>query len=289
MSVKIIADSAADLPEEIINKYDLDVAPLVVTLGEEEYLDGETIKPADLFNGMREGKVYKTAQVPAGEFKKRFIKYAEKGESCINIAFSSELSGTYQTGVLVKKQILDEYPDFDLEIIDTKCASLGLGLIVVKAAEMAKEGRGKDEILELVKFYASHMEHIFTVDDLEYLFRGGRVSRATAFIGGLLNIKPVLNVEKGKLVPLEKVRGKKKVYKKMLDLMEERGIDLEKQTIAICHGDVPEKAELLKEMIEDRFGSSSFLINTIGAVIGAHAGPGTLGVFFLNERSEVRG
>lgn len=287
MSIKIIADSAADLPDEIIERYGIDVAPLVVIHGNKEYLDGESIKPVELLQGMRDGEVYRTAQVPAAEFEKRFKKYAEKKESCLYLAFSSELSGTYQTAVMVKEQIKDEYPDFDLEIVDTKCASLGLGLVVIKAAKMAEEGKSKEEIIKAVNFYIEHMEHIFTVDDLEYLFRGGRVSRTSAFIGGLLNIKPLLDVENGRLVPIEKARGKKRLYKRMLDLMDERGRGLKNQTVAISHGDDIEAAERLKKMIEDKFGTSSFVINTIGAVIGAHAGPGTLAVFFLNRELDI--
>ena len=148
---------------------------------------------------------------------------------------------------------------------------------------MAKEGRSKEEILKMIEFYIENIQHIFTVDDIEYLFRGGRVTRTQAFVGGLLNIKPVLHVDKGKLVPLEKIRGKNKVFKKMLDLIEERsqGANLKEQTIIITHGDDLESAIKMKELISERFGVSDFLINTIGASIGAHSGPGTLALFFM--------
>ncbi|MDI3548495.1 MAG: fatty acid kinase fatty acid binding subunit [Halanaerobiales bacterium] len=286
MSIKIITDSAADLPEDIIKEYDIDVLPLLVSADKEVYKDGETITPRELFNNMREGKVYKTSQVPVGDFLARFKKYAENKTGCLYIAFSSELSGTYQSAVIAREQVREEYPDFDLDIIDTRCASLGEGLVVYKAAVMAREGKDKEEILKQVKFNAGHMEHIFTVDNLEYLYRGGRVSRTTAFVGGLLNIKPVLNVEDGRLVPIDKKRGRKRVFERMLELMEERGVDLADQTIGISHGDDIEGAESLKEMIRKRFGPDSFVINTIGAVIGAHAGPGTLAIFFLNDRRD---
>ncbi len=284
MSIKIIADSAADLPPDFIKEYNLDVLPLIVTMGDQEFKDGEDIKPLEIFNGMRDGKVYKTAQIPIIDFHDLFTKYAEEKQSCIYIAFSSELSGTYQAAVMAKKQVLEEYPEADIEVIDTKCASLGAGLVVYKAVLLAREGKDKDEIINKVNFLARHMEHIFTVDDLEYLYRGGRVSKTAAFVGGILNIKPLLDVEEGKLIPLEKKKGRKKVLNRIIEIMEERGVNLENQLIGISHGDDEEGAELLKEMIAERFGTSNFMINTIGAVIGAHAGPGTLAVFFLNER-----
>lgn len=282
MRVKIITDSASDLPKEIIEKYNLEVIPILVYLGENEYRDGETITPKEMFDGMREGKVYKTAQVSAGRFKEIFTEIAEKKESCIYIAFSSGLSGTYQTAVLIKDQLLDTYPDLDLDIVDTKCASGGFGLVVLKALEMAEAGKSKTEILETVNFYIDHMEHIFTVDDLETLYRGGRVSRTAAFIGGLLNIKPVLDVADGKLRPIEKSRGKK-VYPRMVELVAERGVDLAQQRIGINHGDDLESLEKVKKMLSEKFGCQEFIINSIGCAIGAHSGPGTLAVFFLNE------
>lgn len=282
MGIKIITDSAADLSQEIIDEYGLDVAPLLVSKGQEVFKDKETIQPLEVFNNMRKGEVYKTSQVPVSDFLERFEKCAETGADCICLAFSSELSGTYQSAIIAGKQILERYPDFKPEIIDTRCASLGQGLVVYQAARMVKEGRERDEIIQSVKFNAEHMEHIFTVDNLEYLYRGGRINRTTAFVGGLLNIKPILNVKDGKLIPIDKTRGRKKVLQKMLELMEERGVELDQQLIGISHGDDPEGASTLAEMIRERFNPQDIMINTIGAVIGAHAGPGTLAVFFLN-------
>ena len=148
---------------------------------------------------------------------------------------------------------------------------------------MASEGKSREEILAAVDFYSRHMEHIFTVDDLEYLYRGGRVTRTSAFLGGLLNIKPILQVEEGRLVPLEKVKGRKRVLKRMLEIMKERGVGFGSQTIGISHGDDLDTALELKEMIREELGVEDFVINTIGAAIGAHAGPGTIALFFLNK------
>ena len=286
MAVKILSDSACDLPESLIKEYNIEILPIVVIKDDKEYLDNITIKPEEVYEGMRNGDIYKTAQIPPHLFNEKFLEYANNGDSVIYIAFSSGLSGTYQTSLFVKESILEQYPEFDLDIIDSKAATSGFGLMVLKAAQMAKEGKTKEDIINMLEFYISHMEHIFTVDDIEFLFRGGRVSRTQAFVGGLLNIKPVLNVEEGKLVPIEKIRGKNKVLKTMINIMEERSKDgdLRNQTIGISHGDDIESALKLKDMIAESYGTTNFIINTIGASIGAHSGPGTLAITFLNNK-----
>src|SRR5699024_10132952 len=154
---------------------------------------------------------------------------------------------------------------------------------VLHAANMAADNKSMEEIKQYVADYAKHMEHIFTVDDLEYLYRGGRVSKTAAFVGSLLKIKPILHVEDGKLIPLEKIRGSKKVLSRMLSIMEERGIDLQHQTIGISHGDDLETAEKLADMIKEKFGVTDIIIEMVGAVIGAHSGPGTIALFFSNK------
>ncbi|BCD23770.1 DegV family protein [Bacillus cereus group sp. TH43LC] len=284
MGVKIITDSAADLPVELLQAYDIDLIPLrVYDESETEYLDGVTLESVTLLQKMREGAVYRTSLPSLETFQEKFVSYAKEGNPCIYLAFSSELSGTYQSSVLIKEEVKETYANLDLEIIDTKCASLGQGLVVLEAAKMAKDGASKEDILKRVDFLMNHMEHIFTVADLQYLVRGGRLSKVAGFIGGLLNIKPILNVEEGKLVPLEKVRGKKKVLGRIVDIMEERGKKLKGQTIGITHGDDLETAEALKALITERFGCEVFIVNTIGAAIGAHTGPGVITLFFLNE------
>lgn len=283
MTVKILTDSACDLPKDIIEEYDIEVMPLIVILNGNEYGDGVDMEPKNLYKLMREGEAPKTAQVSPGRFKEVFTKYASENREVIYIGFSSELSGTFNTSLLMKQEIMEEYPEAKLEVYDTKAASLGFGLIVHKAAQLAKEGKSMEEILETVDFYSKHMEHIFTVDDLEYLYRGGRVSKTKAFVGGLLNLKPLLDVEEGKLIPIEKIRGRNKVIKRMIEVMKERGNDLENQLVAISHGDDLERAMQLKEMMESKFGVKDFIINTIGCAIGSHSGPGTLSIFFLNK------
>ncbi|MEI4828377.1 DegV family protein [Bacillus sp. FJAT-53711] len=284
MTIKIITDSAADLSKELLQTYDIEMIPLrVYDEQENEFLDGVTLDPIDLLRNMREGKVYKTSLPSLETIQEVFTTYAKHDVTCIYLAFSSELSGTYQSSVLVGEEVKETYPNFSLDIIDTKCASTGQGLVVLEAAKMAKDGATKEEILNRIAFMTKHMEHIFTVADLQYLVRGGRVSKVAGFIGGLLNIKPILNVEDGKLIPLEKIRGRKKVFQRIVDIMETRGKDLKNQTIGISHGDDLESVNILTEMITEKFGCKVFVVNSIGAAVGAHAGPGTLAIFFLNE------
>ncbi|MDE3838186.1 fatty acid-binding protein DegV [Bacillus methanolicus] len=283
MSVKILADSACDLPLEFYNEHQTALIPLKVHLDGQEYEDLKTIEPKTVYDAIREGKIPKTSQASPHGLEELFTKMAEANEDGIYIAFSSELSGTYQTAVMVLEQVKERYPDFNLTIVDSKCASLGLGLVVKEAALLANNGVAKEKILEDIRFRCEHMEHLFTVDDLEYLAKGGRVSKASAFLGGLLNIKPLLNVEDGKLIPIEKLRGKKKLLRRIIELMKERGTDLNSQVIGISHADDEATAQEMKNMIEQEFNPKHIEITSIGAAIGSHTGPGAIAVFFLNQ------
>lgn len=283
MSVKILTDSASDLPLSFYEENNVILLPLKVHLDDTEYVDLLTIDPKTVYQAIREGKVPKTSQVSPQVFEETFTKMAKNGEDGIYIAFSSELSGTYQTAVMMLDQVKETYPDFKLTIIDTKCASLGFGLIVKEAARLAKENSSKEEILQDIAFRCQHMEHLFTVHDLDYLAKGGRVSKASAFLGGLLNIKPLLNVEDGKLVPIEKHRGKKKLLRRIIEIMRERGKSLDQQIIGISHADDEETALEMKELIAQEFNPKEFYINSIGSAIGSHTGSGTIAIFFLNK------
>lgn len=283
MSIHIIADSACDLPVSYFTENHLTFIPLHVQLDEKEYEDGINIQSKAVYDAMRQGAAPKTSQASPELFLKTFTELAEQKKQAVYIAFSSELSGTCQTAIMMKEQVKADYPDFDLDIIDTKCASLGYGLVVKRAVELVNTDISKEELVSQLKFHSQHMVHLFTVDNLEYLARGGRVSKTSAFVGGLLNIKPLLHVDDGKLVPLEKIHGKKKLVKRTLELMKERGANLNQQTIGISHGDDVKAAMEWKKAIEDEFGTTSFDIELIGATVGAHAGPGTIAIFFLDE------
>jgi DegV family protein with EDD domain len=283
MNVHIIADSACDLPIEYFEEHSISFLPLSVEMSGEQLRDQKEIKPKQLYDAMRQGVVVKTSQASPLLLKELFTELATKGIPSLYVAFSSELSGTYQTAMMIRNEILEEYPNFELVIIDSKCASLGHGLAVKFATDLAESGKPLAEIENAVTNYCQKMEHIFTVDNLEYLARGGRISKASAFVGGLLNIKPLLHVENGKLVPLEKIRGRKKVFRRMIEIMKERGTNLQNQTIAISHGDDEAAANEIKSLIQESFSPKEIYINYVGAVVGAHAGPGTLAIFFLND------
>ncbi|WP_437830754.1 DegV family protein [Niallia taxi] len=284
MTYKIMADSACDLPLSYYDDNEVILFPLKVNLENKEYEDLKTINPSAVYEAIRRGEVPKTSQVSPSLFKDVFTEMAQNGESGIYVAFSSQLSGTYQTAQMIYEQVQEEYPEFQLSIIDSKCASLGAGLAVQECVKQRQLGNGLEEAVKQARFVCEHMEHLFTVEDLEYLAKGGRVSKASAFVGGLLQIKPLLHVEDGKLVPLEKIRGKKKLLRRMLDVMEERGVSLDTQTIAISHADDLATATELKVAIMERFHPIDVYISSIGAAVGSHTGAGTIALFFQNSK-----
>ncbi|MBS8263040.1 DegV family protein [Mesobacillus boroniphilus] len=284
MSVKIMADSACDLPLNFYEENDAILFPLKVHINGNEYEDLRTIQPKQVYDQIRAGNLPKTSQASPAGFTEVFTELAKNKQDGIYIAFSSELSGTYQTAVMIAEQVKEEYPDFNLSIIDTKCASLGQGLVVMEAVRMAKENASKEEIVEAVQFFSQHMEHLFSVDDLDHLAKGGRVSKASAFVGGLLNIKPLLNVEDGKLVPIEKIRGKKKLLRRIVEVMKERGASFENQVVGISQADDLETATEMKKMIIEELQPKDVVITSIGAAVGSHTGPGTIAIFFLNKQ-----
>jgi DegV family protein with EDD domain len=283
MSVKIMADSACDLPLDFYEENGAILFPLKVHIDGTEYEDLKTIQPKQVYDAIRAGNLPKTSQASPAGFKEVFTELAKNKQDGIYIAFSSQLSGTYQTAVMIAEQVKEEYPDFSLSIVDTKCASLGQGLVVMEAARMAKENFSKEEILKDIEFRSQHMEHLFSVDDLDHLAKGGRVSKASAFVGGLLNIKPLLNVEDGKLVPIEKLRGKKKLLRRIIEVMKERGQSFEQQAVGISHADDLETATEMKNIIMEELQPKEVVITSIGAAVGSHTGPGTIAIFFLNK------
>ncbi|KGR80567.1 DegV family protein [Ureibacillus manganicus] len=278
--MKIFADSACDLPKEFLEENNVELFTLRVHLNDAEYQD---IDPKEVYDAMRQGAVPKTSQVSPEEFLVAFEQLAKNNEEGIYIAFSSNLSGTYNTAVMIATQLKEQYPNFNLKIVDTKCASLGYGLVVKEAVALRNSGLSLDELTSRTETIASHMTQLFTVEKLDYLAAGGRISKSSAFIGGLLSIKPILHVEDGKLIPLEKIRGRKKAIQRIIDIMVERGGDFSNKTVGISHGDDLEFAEEVKSLISVKLNPKSFDITLIGAVIGAHAGPGTIAIFFTDK------
>lgn len=286
MALRIITDSASDTPKWMIEQYDLHVIPTPVVIDEKDYFDGKTIIPEEFYDILRSGKDVKTYHINTHMFYENFLPYAKNGDEVIYICFSTGIAGTFNAANLAKTELLEQYPDFDLTIIDSKCASLGFGLATYYALKMQERGASKQEIIEAINWHCEHMEHIFTVSTLEYLLKGGRLSKTSAIAGSLLDIKPIIQVnDNGALESIEKVRGRQKSLKRLIEIVGERGKNLEKQVIGIAHGDDTKTMELMKEQLSNTYGSKHFMDNYVGCAIGAHTGPGIIGIIFLNEPS----
>ncbi|WP_342442501.1 DegV family protein [Lysinibacillus sp. FSL K6-0075] len=284
--MKIFTDSGCDLPKSYYEENDVVLLPLRVQLNNKEYEDVISIDSKEIYDAIRQGAQPKTSQVSPELFLKHFEELAKNDEEGIYIAFSSELSGTYSTAQMIRNQVLEQYPSLKLVIIDSKCASLGHGLVVEEAVRLRNMGVSLEDTASKITALAPQVEHLFTVEDLDYLAKGGRVSKASAFLGGLLSIKPILNVEDGKLVPIEKSRGRKKALNRMLDLMQERGGSFTNKIIGISHSDDAAFANEAKASIQERFSPQAVQITMIGSAIGSHVGPGTIAIFFTNKSFE---
>ena len=286
MSCAIVTDSSSNLPEDIIDQHDLTVLPLTFMVDGEEYrsyLKGEKTDLSQFYTMMREGKVITTSLPNLKESRESIEALLREGRDVLYLGFSSGLSGTYQAIELLLTELAGLYPDRTVASVDTLAASLGEGLLVYYAAKMREEGASIEKVRDWVEEHKLHLAHWFTVDDLMFLFRGGRVSRTSAWAGTLLNIKPVMHVDdEGHLIPLEKVRGRKKSLKALVDHMEQMAMSpVADQTVFITHGDCLEDAEYVADLVRERFGVSDVLINWVDPVIGAHSGPGTMALFFL--------
>ena len=286
MALKIITDSASDISREVISRYQLHVIPTPVVIDETDYFDGKTILPEEFYDILRSGKDIKTYHINSQMFYDNFEPYAKNGDEVIYICFSTGIAGTFNAANIAKSELLEQYPSFDLTIIDSKCASLGFGLATYYALLMQKNGATKQEIIDGIRWHCEHMEQVFTVSTLEYLLKGGRLSRTSAIAGGLLDIKPIIHVnELGALESIEKVRGRQKSLKRLIELVEERGADLVNQVIGLVHGDDFVTVEAVKEQLTNTYGCRKYMINHVGCAIGAHTGPGIIGIIFLNEIS----
>ncbi len=287
MAFCIITDSASDVPENVIKEYDLHVIPTPVTIEGKDYFDGETIFPDQFYEIQASGKEIKTYHINQYMFEEHFLPFAERGDEVLYMCFSTGIAGTFNAATLAYEEILEKYPDFKLTIIDTKCASVGYGLIVYKLLCMQKNGAPKELIIEAAHFFFEHMEHAVTVMELDYLFKGGRLSRTSFLAGTVLDIKPVIIVdENGSLKAVEKIRGWKKAQKRILDIVGEKGANLENQVVGVCYGMDKEAYDYIKEQLAERYHVKGLLEARVGCAIGAHTGPGILGIVFLNETNE---
>ncbi len=276
--------STSDLPQSYIKKHELLQLKFSYTIDHKEYKDGD-MDTKTFFDLERDGKLPTTSQLTPADIIPVFDAVLSAGKDLLYIAFSSGLSGSYNNLSLVAQDMRKKYPDRKIVVIDSLCASLGQGLLVDYAVKMRGEGKSFDEVAKWVEANKLGLNHWFTVDSLGHLRRGGRVTGAAAFVGSLLHIKPVLNVDyEGHLIPREKEQGRKRALKCLIEKMEEYIYKPEGQPVFISHGDDLEAAERLASMVKKRFPEiGDIMINPLGAVIGAHAGPGTIALFFMGK------
>ena len=280
----IMTDSSCDLPQELADQLGLEVLPLEVMADGKNYrnwLDGREIGFKEFYKLAREGKELKTSAVNTAAFEEKMEKLLEEGKDILYIGFSTGLSTTYNSGEAAARELREKYHDRKIYTVDTLAASLGQGMIIYYAAKKKEAGATIEEVRDFVENEKLHMCHWFTVDDLNYLKRGGRISAATAAVGTMLSIKPVMHMDnEGHLVAVGKARGRKAALCQLLDTMGELGEGLEGQTTFICHSDCMDDAQYVASQMKERFGVAQVNINWIGPVIGAHTGPVTIGIFF---------
>lgn len=284
---RIITDSSCDMTQEMADALELEIVPLYVHYRGKEYpnyLDGRALDTAEFYQGLRSGEMTSTAAVNPAQWKEVARPVLDAGQDVLILAFSSGLSTIFNAAFMAAQELLEEYPQRKIYVVDTLCASLGQGLLCYHVAKRRQEGATIEEARDYAEANKLHLCHWFTVDDLMFLKRGGRISGATAVMGSLLQIKPVMHVDNdGHLVPVSKARGRKASIQAMAAKVGETAFDPAKQTMFISHGDCLQDAEYLAELLKQQYHVPEVAINYVGPVIGSHSGPGTLALFFLGD------
>lgn len=283
----IVTESTADLTPALVDRFDITVIPMRFSFGEEEYYnypDNRALSPEVFYQRLRDGEASTTTAINISQFEEAFIPILERGEDILYLGFSSALSSTFATGAIVAQQLRERYPARRIEVIDTLAASMGEGLLVCLAALQQQRGERLDQVADWVRAHIFKLSHWFTVDDLLHLYRGGRVNALSAHVGTALGIKPVLHVsDAGQLIPRAKIRGRKQSIEALFEKLKELGQGALQPMIFISHADALDAAEYLAELIGADFPSAEIQMGTIGPVVGSHAGPGTLALFFLGN------
>ena len=293
-NTKLITDTTADLPYDYLQEHDIGIVGLsymvdgVTTISVSEPSDKAEVVAKNFYAKMRNGSTPTTALVNQQTYLDAFEAELVKGRDIFYMAFSSGLSGSYQNAAMASRELAEKYPERVMRVVDTRAASLGEGLLVYLTIEKHEQGASDEELEAFMLKTRDYIQHWFTVDDLVYLKRGGRISSAAAAIGGVLNIKPVLDVdEEGKLIPREKVQGRKRALKALVDKMDVHFAKDADAPVFLSHGDCFDDAMLVVNMIKQRFGIEVKIINYITPIIGAHSGPGTVALFFLGKDKKV--
>lgn len=277
----ILTDSGADLPKTYCETHEIPVMPLPVTLDGVTY---DTLDVREFYEKLRGGAMPTTSAANFEDCMGHYRNILSTGQDVLYVAFSSGLSSTYATAKLAAEQAMEEFPERTVLVVDSLCASLGHGLLVHQAVKLRQQGCSLPDTAQKLEEIKLQIVHNFTVDDLNHLHRGGRVSKATAMVGTLINIKPVLHVDnEGHLTAVGKARGRKASIQALAARMEKQAIGFENPEVFISHGDCPEDAEYLAELVREKFGIQNILIDYIGPTIGSHSGPGTLALFFMGS------
>ena len=281
---KIITDSCCDLTKEMYQQLEVEVTPLSVEYDGTFYEDGQ-IPSKEFYDGLRSGKRSTTSAVNPEGWANRMEPILAQGTDVLAIAFSSGLSTTYQSAVIAADELREQYPQRKILVVDTLAASMGQGLLVWYAAKQRQEGKSVEEVYQWLMDNRLKLAHWFTVNDLMYLKRGGRVNATTAVMGTMLNIKPILHVDdEGKLISVAKARGRKAALNYVVDKLGQTGLAGQNDVVFLSHGDCLEDAEYVAQTVKEKYGVKEGIISYVGDVIGSHAGPGTIAFFFLAEQ-----
>ncbi len=284
----ILTDSCCDLTEELVRELDVSYVALRFTIENRTYqnwLDGRDLPFDQFYAKLRSGIMATTSAINPTDWVAAMEPILQAGKDILVIAFSSGLSSTYQAGTMAAAELSERYPDRKIYVVDSLCASSGEGLLVWYAANKKKEGASIEEVRDYLEEHKLHLSHWFTVEDLNFLKRGGRVSATTALVGTVLGIKPVLHVDdEGHLINVDKARGRKSSLNALVDRMEKTAIHPEGETVFICHGDCLAEAQYLAEQVKNRLHVAEVRIFETGPVIGSHSGPGTMALFFMGKQ-----
>ena len=286
----LVADADCEIPLSWVDEYDIVILPMPFTIEGVEYAYdlGKTVKLSDFYQKMRQGAVATTAQANPEDFKELFVPYLEQGKDILYLGVSSALSGTVNNAELAAAELLEQYKERQIVAVDTLAISMPMGYLVKIAAEMRLKGAALQEVADHINSIRQQACAFFTVDNLVYLKRGGRVSGAAAFFGTLLEVKPLLHIStEGKLVPCGKVKGRKNAIKQLASLAEQYAKDAKESSIYLLNAECEKDAEALKALVMESCNPKEVVSVAIGPVIGAHAGPGTLGIVFLAESREI--
>lgn len=280
----VTVNSTVDLPKAWLEERNVPVIPLKYTIEDQTYVDMEGLSSKDFFGKLRDGKMAVTSQVNPDEARELLEPILKEGKDVLHLAFTAALSGTYNSMRLAAEELLEEYPERKIIVVDTKCACMGEGLLLYYVLKKKEEGASIEEAYTYAEELKEHIGHYVTVDDLNHLHRGGRVSKTSAVLGSMVKIKPILIVnEEGKLEVVAKERGRKKAMNTIVNMAVERTGNYKNEIIMITHGDCLEEAEYLAGIVREKMGVENIFINNIGTVIGGHTGPGVLAVFALAD------